>query len=176
MISGPSGVGKGTVVSALRRRRPDIVVSVSATTRAPRRGERDGVDYRFVRPDEFEALIADSGLLEWAEFGTRRYGTPAGPVRDALGEGRTVILEIDVQGARQIRERVPDAVLVFLAPPDLATLAARLAARGTEDAEAIRRRLETARVELAETGWFDHVVVNDDVDTAVAEIGRILGS
>lgn len=132
------------------------------------------MDYRFLDPEAFDALVAEEGLLEWAEFAGRRYGTPAAPVREALAQGRTVILEIDVQGARQIRERVPDAALVFLAPPDLATLAGRLAERGTEDPQAIRRRLETARAEIAEAGWFDHVIVNDDLDTAVAEISRIL--
>lgn len=125
-------------------------------------------------PGAFDALIAEGGLLEWAQFAGRRYGTLAAPVCEALAEGRTVILEIDVQGARQIRERVPDAVLIFLAPPDLDTLARRLAGRGTEDAETMRRRLETARAEIAEAAWFDHVVVNDDVETAVAQIDRIL--
>lgn len=132
------------------------------------------MDYRFLSRERFDQLVTDGGFLEWAEFAGRRYGTPLTPVREALAEGRVVILEIDVQGARQVRERMPEATLVFLAPPDLETLRQRLAARGTEDAEAIADRLEAARAELAETGWFDHVVVNDDVDTAVAEIARIL--
>ncbi|HVL99271.1 MAG TPA: guanylate kinase [Egibacteraceae bacterium] len=175
VISGPSGVGKGTVVRALRRRLPDLDLSVSATTRPRRPGEVDGVHYRFLSPGAFDTLVADGGLLEWAEFSGWRYGTPAGPVRDALGAGRTVVLEIDVQGARQIRDRLPDATLVFLAPPDLATLRRRLESRGTESPDAIAARLHTARAELGEARWFDHVVVNDDVDTAADTIARILG-
>lgn len=150
------------------------MVSVSATTRARRPGETEGVHYRFLTPAEFDALIEAGGLLEWAEFSGRRYGTPAEPVQRALAAGKTVVLEIDVQGARQIRERVPDAVLVFLTPPDMETLRARLAARGTEGPQAISDRLEAARQELEEAGWFDHVVVNDEVDRAVDTIVRIL--
>ena len=162
------------MVNALRERLPDLVVSVSVTTRPRRAGEVDGLHYRFVTPEQFDALIAQGGLLEWAEFGDKRYGTPAAPVREALEAGRTVILEIDVQGARQVRERVPDALFVFLSPPDLTTLRRRLAARGTEDDTTIARRLESARQELSEAGTFDHTVVNDDVATAAATIARIL--
>lgn len=174
VISGPSGVGKGTVVRALRERRPDLVVSVSATTRPPREDEVDGVHYRFVSAEEFEHLARSGGLLEWAEFGGSRYGTPAAPVADALAGGHTVVLEIDVQGARQVRERLPDAVLVFLVPPDLQTLAERLRRRGTEDEATIGRRLDSARAELAEADLFDHRVTNDDIATAADTIARIL--
>lgn len=174
MISGPSGVGKGTVVAALRERRPDLALSVSTTTRPRRPHELDGVHYRFLTADEFAELVADDGLLEWAEFSGRRYGTPAEPVRRALALGQTVLLEIDVQGARQIRAHVPEATLVFLAPPDMATLRQRLADRGTEGHDAIAQRLEAARAEMDEASWFDHVVVNDDVDRAADAIARIL--
>lgn len=163
-------------MAALRRRLPDLVVSVSVTTRPQRPGEADGVDYRFVSPAAFDALVADGGLLEWAEFSGWRYGTPSAPVRDALAAGSTVILEIDVQGARQVRERLPAATLVFLAPPDLATLKQRLEARGTESSEAVAARLATARAELDEVPWFDHVVVNHDVEEAADAIARILDS
>lgn len=174
VISGPSGVGKGTVVRAVRDRLPQLDVSVSATTRAPRANEIDGVHYRFVSAEQFEQLVRTGGLLEWAEFGGSRYGTPAAPVADALAAGRTVVLEIDVQGARQVRERLPEAALVFLAPPDLETLRQRLRQRGTEDEATIARRLDTARAELADAAWFDHVVTNDDVATAADTIARIL--
>lgn len=162
------------MVAALRRRRPDLVLSVSTTTRPRRPHEVDGVHYRFLTAGEFDELVAADGLLEWAEFSGRRYGTPAEPVRQALDVGRTVLLEIDVQGARQIRARLPEATLVFLAPPDMATLRSRLRARGTEGPEAIAQRLAAARSEMDEASWFDHVVVNDDVDRAADAIARIL--
>jgi guanylate kinase len=149
---------------------------VSATTRRHRPGEIDGVHYHFLTPEAFDALIAEDGFLEWADFSGRRYGTPAEPVRKALAEGRTIVLEIDVQGARQVRNRMPEAVLVFLAPPNVETLARRLAARGTEDPDAMGNRLERAREEIAEARWFDHVVVNDEVDAAADAITRILRS
>lgn len=158
----------------MRARLPDVFVSVSATTRPRRPGEVDGVHYHFLTADDFEKLVAAGGLLEWAEFSGRRYGTPAAPVRTALDAGRTVILEIDVQGARQVRERLPDSTLVFLKPPDMDTLRRRLAARGTESREAIERRLQMAQAEMAEADWFDHVVINDDIDAAAEQVARIL--
>jgi guanylate kinase len=174
VISGPSGVGKGTVIRALRRSRPDLLLSVSATTRTRRPGEEDGVHYHFLDDAAFDELVAADGLLEWAEFAGHRYGTPAAPVREALAGGRDVLLEIEVQGARQIRERIPESVSVFLAPPSLEELAERLRGRGTESEAAIGARLDQARAELAEAGAFDHLVLNDDVTRAAAEIARIL--
>jgi guanylate kinase len=175
VIAGPSGVGKGTVVRRVLELRPTAVLSVSATTRAPRPGEVDGVDYRFVSDAAFDALVAADDLLEWADiFGHHRSGTPAGPVEAARAAGHDVILEIDVQGARQVHDRVPDAVLIFLAPPSLEELERRLRARGTEDEAQLERRLATARDELARTPEFDHVVVNDEVNAAAERIARIL--
>jgi guanylate kinase len=175
VIAGPSGVGKGTVVRRVLELRPTAVLSVSATTRAPRPGEVDGVDYRFVSDAAFDALVAADDLLEWADiFGHHRSGTPAGAVEAARAAGHDVILEIDVQGARQVHDRVPDAVLIFLAPPSLEELERRLRARGTEDEAQLERRLATARDELARTPEFDHVVVNDEVNAAAERIARIL--
>lgn len=175
VVSGPGGVGKGTVVEALRTRRPDLVVSVSATTRPRRPHEVDGQHYHFLSDAEFDALVASDGFLEWAEFAGARYGTPWSSVHDALASGRTVILEIDVQGARQVRDRHPGAILVFLRPPDLETLARRLVGRGTDDRERVAERLAIATEELRGADGFDHVVVNDRVDEAVGAIARILG-
>ena len=160
----------------LLERHPDIVLSVSATTRAPRPTERDGVDYVFVSDATFDRMVEEGELLEWAEIVGHRSGTPAGPVEDAMAAGRDVLLEIDVQGAGWVRRRRPDAVLIFLAPPSLEELERRLRSRGTEGEEALARRLARARDELAERGRFDHVVVNDDLDRAVAEVEAILGS
>ena len=175
VVAGPSGVGKGTVIRRLRELLPDVELSVSSTTRARRRGERDGVDYRYVTDEEFDRLIEGGELLEWADiFGHHRSGTPAEPVAGARAEGRDVILEIDVQGARQVREKAPEAVLVFLAPPSLEELGRRLRTRGTEDDDQIARRLDVARAEMEERSGFDHVVVNDDVDRAAREIAAIL--
>lgn len=174
VVSGPGGVGKGTVVAALARRCPDLVVSVSATTRPPRPGERDGVDYHFLSEAEFAALLAADGFLEWAEFGGRRYGTPWSSVRDALARNRRVVLEIDVQGALQVRARFPDAVLVFLRPPSVPALIERLRRRGADDAARIAERMAIARWELAQAGRFDHQIVNDDLDEAVSAISHIL--
>lgn len=162
------------MVAALTQLRPDIVVSVSATTRPRRPDEVDGRHYHFLSAEAFDALVAGNGLLEWAEFSGRRYGTPAAPVEQALAAGATVVLEIDVQGARQVRDRLPGATLVFLAPPDMETLEHRLAQRGTEAPADVARRLEVARAEIAESVWFDHTVVNDDVRRAARAIARIL--
>lgn len=162
------------MVSELRRRRPDVVVSISATTRAPRPGERDGVSYHFLQPSTFDRWIEDGRFLEWAEFGGHRYGTPWISVEAALEAGRPVILEIDVQGARQVRERIPGAVLIFLEPPTSDVLGARLEARGTDDPARVAERLRIAEWELAQRTDFDHVVLNEEVDEAVEAIVRIL--
>ena len=174
VITGPSGVGKGTVVRSLLAERPEMAFSVSATTRAPRPGERDGVQYRFLSDEEFDSLIAADAFLEWAEIFGYRYGTPAAPVEEVLSAGRDVILEIDVQGARRVRSKVPEAILVFLRPPSEGELARRLEERGTEAAADLERRLTEARSELAEAGWFDHQVVNDRVERAAAEVLAII--
>ena len=176
VISGPTAVGKGTVVSELRRRAPEVWVSVSVTTRAPRPGEIDGVHYLFITDDEFDQLIATDGLLEWAiVHGRDRYGTPAAPVWEAVKADRAVILEIDLQGARQVKANLPEAHLVFLAPPNWEELVRRLRGRGTEDAEAQARRLETARHELEARQEADVVVVNDDVDRTVSSLIDLMG-
>ena len=164
VVSGPSGVGKSTVVARTLDLDPRIWLSVSATTRSPRTGEVDGREYFFVSDAEFDRLVETDGLLEWAAFAGNRYGTPSAPVRQRREEGIPVLLEIEVQGARQVRERVPGALLVFLAPPSWEVLEARLTGRGTESADAVARRLGAAREELAASGEFDVVLVNADVE------------
>ncbi len=176
VISGPSGVGKGTVVAALTAAYPEIWVSISATTRAPRAGERDGVDYFFISEAAFDELIANDGLLEWAlVHGSARYGTPRAAVADAVAAGRRVILEIELQGARQIRQHLEGGRYVFIAPPSEEVLLHRLRGRGTETEDQVRRRMETAEVELRAANEFNHVVVNDDLGQAVAELVELLG-
>lgn len=176
VVSGPTAVGKGTVIGALLRRHPEIVVSRSVTTRPPRPTERDGIDYDFVTPAQFDELVDGDGLLEWAVVhNSHRYGTPREPVEKAVADDRTVILEIDLQGARQVRETYPQATQIFLAPPSWDELVHRLIGRGTETPEQRERRLRTARVELANANEFDAVVVNDTVDHAVASLVELLG-
>ncbi len=176
VVSGPTAVGKGTVVAALHRRHPEIVISRSATTRPPRPGERDGVEYDFVTDEQFDALVADGGLLEWAVVhNSHRYGTPRHLVEEAVAAGRTVVLEIDMQGARQVRESYPQAEHIFLAPPSWQELKRRLIGRGTETPEQQARRLRTARRELAAVDEFDAVVINDTVDHAVESLVDLLG-
>ena len=174
VLSGPSGVGKGTVVAAVRRRHPDVWLSVSVTTRRPRPGEQDGVHYHFVDDAEFDRLIATDGLLEWAEYAGNRYGTPAAPVRERLASGRPALLEFELQGARQVRERAPDAQLVFLAPPSWGALVSRLAGRGSEPPAVQERRLALAQAELDASGEFDVLVVNDGIARAADELVSLL--
>jgi guanylate kinase len=174
VLSGPSGVGKGTVVAAARDLDPGLWCSVSVTTREQRPGEIEGVHYHFVSDEQFDALVAGSGLLEWAGFAGNRYGTPRAPVAARLALGEAVLLEIELQGARQIRARMPDAVMVFLQPPSREELESRLRGRGTEDASAITRRLERAAAELAAAGEFDVVIVNDDVKRAAQQLLELL--
>jgi len=155
--------------------KPDLAYSVSCTTREPRPGEVDGRDYRFVSPGRFDEMVESGAFLEWAEiYGHHRSGTLRAPVEEQLSTGRDVVLEIDVQGAATVRERMPEAVLVFLAPPSNEELARRLRARHTEGEEDLARRLAAAQGEMDEAGWFDHVVVNDDVDRAAAEVAAII--
>ena len=176
VLAGPTAVGKGTVVQALRLRHPELVVSVSATTRAPRPGEIDGVHYHFLSDSQFDELVEDGGMLEWAwVHGLHRYGSPRRPVEEALTAGKSVLLEIDLDGARQVRRSMPEAHFVFLAPPSWGVLVARLLGRGTEDEEERARRLETAKTELAAESEFDVTVTNDDLDVAVAELARVMG-
>lgn len=176
VISGPSGVGKGTVVTRLVDELPDAEVSTSVTTRRPRDGERDGIDYHFVDDGGFDQLIEAGELLEWASYAGNRYGTPRGPVDDALEAGRDVLLEIEVKGALQVRARCSDAVLVFLVPPSEEELERRLVGRGTEDPDERALRLATARAELDAADVFDHRVVNDDLDACVARVLALLTS
>jgi guanylate kinase len=162
------------VVRALLDSRPSLAFSVSCTTRPPRPGEAEGVHYRFVSEGEFERMVRADEFLEWAEVFGNRYGTPLAGVEEARGRGADVLVEVDVQGARAVRERVADAVLVFLRPPSEEELARRLRARGTEEGPALDRRLAEARGELAEASWFDHVVVNDRIEEATQEVLAII--
>ena len=174
VLAAPSGAGKTTIARRLRERRSDVVFSVSATTRAPRPGERNGVDYDFVAEPEFRRMIAAGELIEWAEVHGEFYGTPLANVRAAEERGEHLLLDIDVQGAAQIREKVPEAVLVFILPPSGTVLVERLKARRTESAEALRRRLRNAEEEIRRAGEFHHVVVNDELDRAVEDLEKIL--
>ncbi|MCC3768361.1 guanylate kinase [Streptomyces sp. UNOC14_S4] len=174
VLSGPSGVGKSTVVAHMRKAHPEVWLSVSATTRKPRPGEQEGVQYFFVDDEEFDKLVANGELLEWAEFAGNRYGTPRQAVLDHLAAGVPVLLEIDLQGARQVRESMPEAQLVFLAPPSWEELVRRLTGRGTESAEVIERRLGAAKVELAAESEFDTTLVNTSVEDVARELLALL--
>ena len=173
VLSGPSGAGKSTVVSKLMERRGDVCFSVSATTRAPRPGEQDGVNYFFVTRERFEEMVRTGELLEHAEYVGNCYGTPRAYVEQRLEAGYNVILDIEVQGARQVMEAAPEAVLVFLIPPTLAELERRLRARGTESDEVIRGRLERAKEECR-SDFYRYIVINDDADTAAKELDAII--
>ena len=177
VIAGPTAVGKGTVVKHILENYPDVALSVSATTRAPRPGEVDGVDYYFWTHERFDAAIARGEMLEYAiVHGVNKYGTPRGPVTAAMASGKLVILEIDLQGARQVKAAMPEARLVFIAPPSWDELVRRLEGRGTESAEEQERRLATARVELAAQSEFDHIVINDEVARCAAEVVNLMQS
>lgn len=176
VVSGPTAVGKGTVCGRLRERHPEIFVSVSATTRAPRPGEVDGVHYHFVDDETFDRLIAEDGLLEWAIVHKRaRYGTPRQPVEEAVARGEVVILEIDLQGAQQIRSSYPEATHIFLDPPTWDELVRRLIGRGTETPEQQAERLETAKLELASKSAFDEVLVNGEIEETVDRLVELTG-
>lgn len=174
VLTGPSGVGKGTVLQALLARYPQVWLSVSATTRPPRPGERHGRNYFFLDRQTFMNQVARSEFLEWAEFAGHAYGTPAEPIRSRLRDGQTVVLEIEVEGARQVRRRLPTAVQVFLRPPSLAALEERIRARGSDSEDSIARRIARAREELARAEEFDHVILNEDLNQAIAEVDTIL--
>jgi guanylate kinase len=170
VVSGPAGVGKGTLVKQMLAAREDVVLSVSATTRAPRPGEVDGVHYQFVDKETFRQMIAEEALLEWVEYCGNYYGTPAAPARRQVAQGRVVLLEIEVEGALSIRSQFEDSVLVFVLPPSLEELESRLRGRGTETPEVIARRLARARVELALLPSYDYFVVNDEIPAATASL------
>ena len=176
VLAGPSGVGKGTIGKRLLARDPNLVWSVSATTRQPRQGEVDGVDYRFVSRDDFEALRDAGGFLEWFDVYGQLKGTPREPVEAGLAAGRDVLLEVDVQGAMAIREQIPEALLVFLRAPTRAVQQERLLTRDTDDEEQLARRIAQAEAEEAFADRFDAVVVNEDVDAAVEQVAAILAS
>lgn len=170
MISGPSGVGKGTLVARVVERLENTWVSVSATTRAPREGECDGEHYQFLSEDEFQNLIDEDGFLEWAQVHANRYGTPRASVEERMMAGSQVILEIDVQGAFQVKDRLPEAHLVFIAPPSIEELEQRLRGRGTESDDVVAARMKTALVELQQKKRYDYVLVNDDLARAEDEL------
>jgi guanylate kinase len=176
VITGPSGVGKGTLIRGLMERLPQLELSVSATTRQPRPGETDGVDYHFLSPEEFERRIAGGDFVEHADYAGRRYGTLRSELDRRVGEGVPVVLEIEVQGARQVREAMPEAVQVFIAPPSLEALRTRLIGRGTDETQEVERRLQVAEQELAAQAEFGHVVVNDRLDDALGELAAIVGA
>jgi guanylate kinase len=174
VITGPSGVGKGTLISRLLELVPDLELSVSATTRKPREGEVDGRDYHFLDPDEFDRLARAGAFLEHATYSGKRYGTLRSEVERRLDAGKSVVLEIEVQGARQVRAAMPEAVQVFISPPDPAALRHRLEGRGTDDPDAIERRLRTAELELEAEREFEYIVVNDDVERAARDLEQIV--
>ncbi|MDO5335492.1 MAG: guanylate kinase [Coriobacteriia bacterium] len=176
VISGPSGAGKGTLVARLVREVPDAWVSISATTRSPRPGEVDGVHYQFMTVDDFRGLVDQDGFLEWAEVHGNYYGTPLAPIREHMATGGQVILEIDVQGALQVRDRIPEAHLVFIEPPSLEELERRLRGRGTESEDVIRTRMDNARLELSAKMEYDVQLVNDNLDESVKELVELVDS
>ncbi|MFZ5901093.1 guanylate kinase [Desulforudis sp. 1088] len=174
VISGPSGAGKGTICKELRRLSPDARVSISATTRPPRAGEVEGKDYYFKSEEEFQDMLTRGEMLEWARVYSYCYGTPRAPVAALMADGHDVILEIDVQGGLQVKQQLPDAVLVFIAPPSFTELERRLKGRGTETPEAVAERMRWARSEMKQVKQYDYVVVNDDLTEAVSKVLSII--
>lgn len=174
VLTGPSGVGKGTIVRSLRQDHPDWFLSTSATTRDPRPGEIHGEAYYFISREEFQTLIAQGGLIEWAEYAGNYYGTPKKPVEDQIAAGKIVLLEIEVLGARQIKDLFPEALRIFIHPPSLEELEQRLRGRGEEKEEVIARRLAKAKEELAASGEFDQEIINDDLAQAIAAVAQAI--
>lgn len=174
VYSGPSGVGKGTILKPYLETHPEAVLSISVTTRAPREGETNGVEYYFVSRGEFERLIKGGGMLEYAQYSGNYYGTPRAAVERMIAEGRDVVLEIEVQGAMQVKKTFPDAVFVFILPPSYESLRERLTGRGTETPETLAKRLATARHELACAPEYDFVIVNDDINQAIERLTTVI--
>jgi len=174
ILSGPSGVGKSTFCGRILKEDPNVVYSVSTTTRPPRPGEVDGVDYHFVSDEEFERIAASGGFVEWAYVHGHRYGTPSGFIEKSLKEGKVVLAEVDVQGGEKLKRLYPDGVSVFLVPPSFEVLAERLKGRATDDEHAIRRRIRRAREEMEHVVNYDYRIVNDDLDTAVGKLRSIV--
>lgn len=174
VISGSSGVGKGTVLKKFMERHPDFMLSISCTTRKPRVGEVDGVNYFFVTPEEFQNSIDNDKFLEWAEFAGNRYGTKKKFIKQCLDEGKNVILEIDTQGAFQVKKQMPEAVLIFICPPSLEALENRLRGRHTENEDAIQKRLHEVKIELERAKDFDYRVINDEVERAITELEKVI--
>ncbi len=174
VFSGPSGVGKGTILKQFMKGRTDCVVSVSATTRSPRPGEQDGVDYYFINKERFEQMIAEGAMLEYACYGGNYYGTPRAPVEEQLDKGINVILEIELVGARKIKEQYPKAVMVFVMPPSMQELRRRLVSRGTEQEEAVALRMQAARTEIEQAELYDYIIVNQDVEDSCRKFEAIV--
>ncbi len=176
VLTGPSGVGKGTLLQRLLQKHPEIYLSISVTTRSPRKDEINAEDYYFISRNDFERMIAKSELLEWAEFAGNYYGTPSEPVQKQISQGKDVLLEIELQGARQIRQTFPKALRIFILPPSLEELEQRLRSRGQDSEEAIARRLRRAGEEVAAAGEFDFQIINDDLEVACQKLEALLFS
>jgi len=176
IISGPSGVGKDTVLQLLFEKDPDLLFSISSITRPMREGEKEGEKYHFIPAEEFKAMIEADKLLEYNVYADNYYGTPAEPVNEAVAAGRDIIIEVDVNGAAKIRKRMPEAVSIFIMPPSVAELEHRLVLRGTETPEKIRKRMETALVEIARASEYDYIVINEDVETAAEQVYCVIQS
>ncbi len=174
VISGSSGVGKGTVLKGFLEKNPNFMLSISCTTRAPRKGEVDGVNYFFLTKEEFQNCIDNDKFLEWAEFAGNRYGTKKKYIQQCLAEGKDIILEIDTQGALQVKKKMPEAVLIFICPPSIEALENRLRGRHTEDEATIQKRLQEVKTELERAENFDYKVINDDLDKAIADLEKII--
>lgn len=174
VISGSSGVGKGTVLKGFLQKNPNFMLSISCTTRKPRQDEVDGVNYFFLSKEEFQNCIDNDKFLEWAEFAGNRYGTKRKYIKQCLEEGKDIILEIDTQGALQVKKQMPEAVLIFICPPSIETLENRLRGRHTEDEAAIQKRLDEVKIELERAEKFDYKVVNDDLDNAISELEKVI--
>lgn len=174
VISGPSGVGKGTLVSKLLGSRDDVVLSISATTRSPRPGEVDGVNYLFMTKEAFQKLVEDDGFIEWAEYAGNFYGTPLSFIEKQLEDGKNVILEIEVQGAFQVKDKLPDTTLIFIEPPSMEELERRIIGRGTESPDVIEKRMDTAKLEMDRKMEYDIAIVNDDIDSALQKLSECI--